>query len=104
MVHVGIWAAVGAAGGMAFGIGVGGRDRILRAAVGGLVGAALGAVAFELIGAVFFPMAETPKPVSESMVTRLLARLLVAVPAAGFAAVMAFGQPRQKAKPAAAGP
>ena len=104
MIHVGIWSAVGAAGGMAFGIGVGGRDRVLRAAIGGLVGAALGAVAFELIGAIFFPFAETPKPVSESMMTRLLARLLVAVLAAGFAAAMAFGQPRRKARPAAAGP
>jgi hypothetical protein len=84
LVHAGIWSAVGTGGGLAFGLGLGGdRRRIARATIGGLVGGALAAVAYEIIGAFAFPLADTPKPLSLTWGTRLLARLLVTTMAAG---------------------
>jgi hypothetical protein len=75
MIHGGIWAACGLAGGIAFGIGLGGgRVRVLNAALGGLIGAAL----YEMIGAMAFPAAKTTSPISFTWTSRLLARLLVA--------------------------
>jgi len=73
---------VGAAGGLAFGIGLGGRDRWVKSLVGGLLGAALGTVAYEVIGAVAFPTDKTELPISLSPRTRAMLHLLVAVMAA----------------------
>jgi len=79
MVHGGIWSVCGLAGGIAFGIGLGGgRARVLNAALGGLIGAALGAALFEMIGAMAFPAAKTTSPISFTWGSRLFARLLVA--------------------------
>lgn len=90
LVHAGIWAAVGAAGGLAYGIGSGGDPRKrARAAVGGLVGGALAAAAYEMIGATVFPLADTPRPVSLTWGSRLLARLLVTTLAAAGVALVA---------------
>jgi hypothetical protein len=84
LVHAGIWAAVGAGGGLAFWLGLGGDTRRLaRATIGGLVGGALAAVAYDIIGALAFSLADTPKPLSLTWGTRLLARLLVTTMAAG---------------------
>jgi hypothetical protein len=90
-VHVVIWATAGASGGLALGAGLGLRDRrrLSRLVVGGLGGAALGAVVFELAGAFAFPEAETARYVSKTATTRLLARLLVCTLAAGGAAAAA---------------
>jgi hypothetical protein len=90
-VHVVTWATAGAAGGLALGAGLGLRDRraLSRLVVGGLGGAALGAVIFELAGAIAFPEAETARYVSKTAPTRLLARLLVCILAAGGAAAAA---------------
>ncbi len=82
LVHAGIWSAAGAAGGLAFGLGLGERSPLLRTVLGGLVGAAVGAMAYELIGASAFPAARTAQFVSETWETRLLARLAVTVLAA----------------------
>jgi hypothetical protein len=82
MIHGGIWSAIGAAGGLAFGLGIGGRGRILRAMLGGLVGASLGTVVYDLLGAVAFPAAETGSSLSITWGTRLLAHLCVTVAAA----------------------
>jgi hypothetical protein len=97
LVHAGIWAAVGAGGGLAFGLGLGGdRRRIARATIGGLVGGALAAVAYEMIGALVFPLADTPRPLSLTWGTRLLARLLVTtLAAAGAAALVTFESSRR---------
>ncbi len=79
MIHGGAWAVCGLAGGLVFGIGLGGgRARLLNSALGGLIGAALGAAAYEMIGAVAFPAARTASPISFTPGTRLLARMLVA--------------------------
>ena len=60
-----ICSAVGAAGGLAFGIGLGGRGRWMKSLVGGLVGAALATVVYELVGAIAFPADKTDLPISE---------------------------------------
>jgi hypothetical protein len=77
--HVTIWGLLGAAAGLAFAAGLGESRFAGRSLVAGCVGAVLGALAFELIGAVIFPSANTNYPISETWPTRLLARLLVTV-------------------------
>ena len=51
LVHGLPWAAVGAVGGLAFGIGFGGRARAGRGLLGGLLGAVVGAFLYEMIAA-----------------------------------------------------
>ena len=78
LMHAGVWIGVGAAGGLAFGIGLGGRRRVVASLIGGAVGAVIGAIAYEFVGAIAFPLAETASPISTTWESRLLARLLVA--------------------------
>jgi hypothetical protein len=73
-----ISAAIGVAGGAAFGVGLGHRDVIARAAIGGLLGACAGAMVYEILGAIVFPLDETSSPISATWGTRLLGRLAVA--------------------------
>jgi hypothetical protein len=87
LMHGLIWGLVGASAGLAFAVGLGDRRLVGRALIAGLAGAVLGAVAFEIIGAVFFTSANTSHAVSETWPTRLLARLLVAI---GTAATLAL--------------
>ena len=75
--HEALWAVVGVAGGLAFGLGLGGRGRWWRAAVGGLIGAALATVVYEFVGALAFATHGTHQPHGDSMVTRALAQVLV---------------------------
>jgi hypothetical protein len=89
MLHGGIWSAIGAAGGLAFGVGLGGRGRAVRALLGGLLGAFGGTMIYELIGGLAFPFAEADRPVSATWGTRLIARLAVAFLAAVGAAIAA---------------
>jgi hypothetical protein len=86
LMHVALWAGIGAAGGLALGLGLGGRLRTCQSALGGLVGAIGGALLFDVLGAFIFPLEETGLPTSSSARTRLLARLLVAILAAAGAA------------------
>jgi hypothetical protein len=89
--HVSIWSMAGVAGGLALGLGLGGRGRLVAALGGGLVGAVLGTVVFEFLGAVAFPIeAYTAEPVSNTPGSRLLARLLVAMGTSAGAAVGAL--------------
>jgi hypothetical protein len=80
--HAGIWSAVGAAGGLAFGQGIAGRGSIPRAILGATLGALLGTVIYELVGALAAPMDETSRPLSITASTRFLARLAVILPTA----------------------
>jgi hypothetical protein len=75
----GIWGAVGAVGGLALGVGLGGWNRMGRCAAGGLAGGFLGTVVYELAGASLFPLDETYLPLSISASSRLVARLAVGV-------------------------
>ena len=79
MMHGLIWSLLGASAGLAFAVGLGEPWLCGRCLTAGFAGAVLGTVAFELIGAVAFPMAETDEPISETWATRLMARLLVTV-------------------------
>jgi hypothetical protein len=80
--HEGLWSVAGAIGGLVFGLGAGGRSRWLRTALGGWVGAALGTLAYEMVGALVFPTHRTQLPLSGSAETRALAALLVGLGAA----------------------
>jgi hypothetical protein len=104
LTHAGIWSACGLAAGIALGIGMGGGwPRIAKAALGGLVGAAIGAAAYEMIGAFAFGSRDhTTSPVSWSLPPRLLARLLVATFAAAFAAIAVTTSGRRPAGPGTA--
>jgi hypothetical protein len=81
LIHMGLWAGVGLASGLAFGVGRYGpiRSRLIEAALAGLVGAMLGTFVFEILGALLMPSAETTKPIAEAAGARLLARICVAV-------------------------
>jgi hypothetical protein len=76
LAHGLVWAPLGAAAGLAFAVGLG-QCRLGQALVAGLMGAFLGAAAFELIGAAFFTLANTQEPISDTPSTRMMARLLV---------------------------
>jgi hypothetical protein len=95
-----IGSSIGAAGGLAFGIGIGGRDRWLKSLVGGLIGAALGTVIYEIVGAIAFPAARTHLPISETATTRAMLHILVA----GYAGVGAAYALGLSSKKRAAGP
>jgi hypothetical protein len=88
--HAALWGLVGGAGGLAFGLGAGGRGAwIARAAAGGVVGGAIGAACYEVLGAIAFPLARTSQPIAEASLARLLAHASTGVLAA-LGAAMAF--------------
>jgi hypothetical protein len=89
LMHAGIWCPIGAVGGLAFGLGSGGGPRLLNAAIGGFLGAAIATILFEIIGIGVFPDDRSTDPLANTWVLRLLARLLVAVFAALGAAIAA---------------
>ena len=51
LTHGAIWSAVGAIGGLAFGLGLGGQGRWKATMMGGLLGAAAATVVYEMVGA-----------------------------------------------------
>jgi hypothetical protein len=75
--HSGIWAPAGLAAGLAFAIGLGDRRKAGRAMLGGLLGAFVATLLYEVIGAVFFPLDATGEPIAQAWQPRALARLLV---------------------------
>jgi hypothetical protein len=79
LTHGAIWSAVGAIGGLAFGLGLGGQGRWKATLVGGLVGAAAATVVYEIVGALAFASNKTDLPLSSSITTRGMAQLLVAI-------------------------
>jgi hypothetical protein len=87
----GIWCVIGAAAGAAFGVGLGGRGRALRALLGGLLGAIVGVLVYEMVGAIAFPLEGTSDPISATWVTRLFARLAATIFASAGAAIGALG-------------
>jgi hypothetical protein len=72
-----IFGLLGALAGASFVIGLGDRRLFGRALTAGFLGAVLGTIVMELIGAAFFADAATVKPISTTWATRLLARVLV---------------------------
>jgi hypothetical protein len=90
LTHGGIWCAVGATGGLAFGLGSGNWRRLLNAISGAILGAALATALYEGIGIAAFPASSTTEPLPPSWDVRLLARVLVSVFAALGAAAGAW--------------
>jgi hypothetical protein len=77
--HGVLWGPLGAAAGLAFAVGLGERRLTGRALMAGLAGAVLGTVAFDLVGALAFPLAQTDHLFSQTWPTRLMARLMVSL-------------------------
>jgi hypothetical protein len=99
LTHAGVWTPLGAAAGLAFGLGQGGGPRrVARAALGGFIGAALGAAIYEVLGAALFPLAQTNLPIATSSSARLLAHASLNVLAA-LAAALAVNAARLTPEP-----
>lgn len=85
LLHLALWAPLGAAAGGAHAMGwQRGRAASIAArcaagVVAGSLGVALGAILYDLTGAFAFPLAETGKPLAAEALPRLLAFLLVAL-------------------------
>ncbi len=79
LTHGALWGSVGAAAGLAIGLGVGlgGGPAALKALFGGLFGALAATAIYEVAGAVAFPTSKTELPISNSLVTRAIAPMLV---------------------------
>ncbi len=92
MVQLVISSAIGAVAGGAFGIGFGDRSHAVRAALGGLGGAIAGALVYQMVGAIAFPLDETSNPISATGSTRLFARLAVTTLASAGIAMTVFDQ------------
>ena len=99
LIHLGIWTAVGAASGVAFGLGSGSRDVLVRSLVGGIAGAALGTILFDIFGA-FFPLAHTERPLSQEAGTRLAANIVLCLCVASGIVVVASQKTRATANKA----
>jgi hypothetical protein len=98
LIHGLFWGLLGAAAGLAFAIGM--KAPIGRAVAAGIVGAVLGSVAFDLVGAFAFPLAKTDSPISLTWPSRLCARLLVCVgTAAALTRVLPGPRPEGAAAP-----
>ncbi|WP_152054398.1 hypothetical protein [Tautonia marina] len=84
-----IAAAMGAGVGAALGVGIAGgwgeartrdgRGVVVRSLVGGLFGAVLGILVYQIVGVMAFPLDQTSKPLSTSSGSRMLALVAVAV-------------------------
>ena len=85
LMHCALWAPIGAAAGLALGVGLGERWRSLRVALGGALGVVVGVGVYELLGALAFPVAKTHEPTAMEALPRLLMFLLTALPAAACA-------------------
>ncbi|RUL87427.1 hypothetical protein [Tautonia sociabilis] len=86
LLHAGMWAPAGLAGGLALGLGEGGWRRGAQTAFGGLLGAAFGVVLSEIGGALAFPNARTTHPYGTEWGARLLVHLVVALTVSALAA------------------
>jgi hypothetical protein len=96
LVHGLPWAAIGAVGGLAFGIGLGGGANAARALLGGLIGALAGAVLYEILGALVLPGAKIIEPVAATWGIRLLAQCVAAISLAAGVAMFVSGSADRK--------
>jgi hypothetical protein len=95
LVHVGIYTAIGAAGGFAFAIGLAAGDRVLPCILGAMAGAGLAAIVFDVTYPAIFPLAQATQIVSETWRSRLISRLAVTMLAA-IGVAYAGGRPRRR--------
>jgi hypothetical protein len=92
--HAGIFGGVGAAGGLALGVGLGDRAASWRAIIAGFCGGLAGAFLLETFLAVGYPLLRTFEPVPPERLPRLEAHLAVAVCSALLASIAA-GSPKR---------
>jgi MFS family permease len=83
IMHGSIWGAAGAAAGLAFAVGLGERRLVGRSLLAGFVGAVLGAIVFDVVGVLVYPIGTTGQPISTTWPTRLMARLMVTLATTG---------------------
>lgn len=80
LLHYAMWVAVALPAALALSLGTGSRRvGVGRALMGGAFGALLGTAVFEFAGAVVFPTDDAGEPISTTALSRLLARLCVAL-------------------------
>jgi hypothetical protein len=81
LMHMGLWCTPAAAAGLAYGFGRFGLKLkpLVNTTAGGILGAAIGTILYDVIAAIMFPLASTTDPWSATPETRLLARLAVAL-------------------------
>ncbi|QDV33847.1 hypothetical protein [Tautonia plasticadhaerens] len=102
LMHLALWAPIGAAGGAAAGIGRGrGPAGAVGSAIAGAVGAAIAGLIFQVIGTLAFPMAGVDKVLSTTPASRLASRLAVALGTGLFAASAAPGGRKRRGGPPA---
>jgi hypothetical protein len=98
MTHAAIFGGIGAAAGLALGLGLGDRPAMVRAVFGGLLGALFGTIALESINSLAFPLMRTFEPIPSEPTPRLVEYVCVAVCTALFAG-LAAGKPTTKPAP-----
>ena len=95
LIHLAIWSAIGAAAGVAFAIGCGTRKAFAGSLIGGITGAALAVLVFD-VGGAFLPLAHTERPLAEEAGTRLAAAALLGVFVVFGTVIVALQEPRAK--------
>ena len=100
LMHLGLWIPVGAAAGLGLALGLGSPRRIPVAVLGGAIGVAVATAAYEVVGSIAFPFAETNRPLALEWLPRLLSVVLIALGAV--CGAVAFVGATSAAKPAAA--
>lgn len=101
--HAALWCPLGAIAGLAFAVGLGRPGRAIPFLIGGLVGAILGTILYDVIGAAAAPMAGTSDALSHTRPTRLLASLLIPLGTAAGIALIGRSARRRTAPESQAG-
>jgi hypothetical protein len=84
--HCGLLLLVGGVAGLALAVARGDRRRLVHAAMAGAIGALVGAIAYDLLGAFVLPFADTAEPLASTALARFLALLFPAIAIAAGAA------------------
>src|SRR5262249_13216604 len=101
LTHLGMAACVGAAGGLAFGLGRGGPGSAFRGLLSGLFGGMVGAVLYEMMVATAYPLVKVYEPIPTELVPRILLHFSVAVLTALVAGLNLEARPEDRAAPPA---
>ncbi len=99
ILHLALWAPMGATAGLAYALAARhGRAAPILAATAGAAG---GAILYDVVGAIAFPLAETGKPLAAEMIPRLLGFLFVALGVAAGLVLAQRGAPAPPVRPTA---
>jgi hypothetical protein len=93
IVHGLTWSTLGAAGGLAFALGLGGRARAVRGLAAGVLGGVTGAILYEVIGSLLLSGSKITESVGPTWDVRCLAQLLAVIPLAASVAALAGPPP-----------